>query len=114
MSDTPPRKKKGTLTLPARLASVPGYASIYQRCDCANKSFCQRYLAATSLRKMSNLFSASAMARYLSARAVEQDHEKLMELINEITRLLDEKEERLRPDPPRRASQPCAKTPVAR
>jgi hypothetical protein len=32
--------------------------------------------------------------------SVEQDHEKLMELINEITRLLDEKETRLRPAPP--------------
>jgi hypothetical protein len=32
--------------------------------------------------------------------SVEQDHEKLMELINEITRLLDEKETRLRPTPP--------------
>jgi hypothetical protein len=33
--------------------------------------------------------------------SVEQDHEKLMELINEITRLLDEKETRLRPAPPK-------------
>jgi hypothetical protein len=35
--------------------------------------------------------------------SVEQDHEKLMELIKEITRLLDEKEERIRPTPPRKA-----------
>jgi hypothetical protein len=33
--------------------------------------------------------------------SAEQDHEKLMELINEITRLLDEKETRLRPAPPK-------------
>jgi hypothetical protein len=33
--------------------------------------------------------------------SVEQDHEKLMELINEINRLLDDKEQRLRPAPPK-------------
>ena len=31
--------------------------------------------------------------------AVEQDHEKLMELIDEINRLLEDKEQRLRPTP---------------
>jgi hypothetical protein len=40
--------------------------------------------------------------------SVEQDPEKPLELIQEINRLLDEKEERLRREPPRRASQPCA------
>jgi len=34
--------------------------------------------------------------------SVEQDHGKLMELIKEITRLLDEKEERIRPTPPKK------------
>jgi hypothetical protein len=33
--------------------------------------------------------------------SVEQDHEKLMQLINEINRLLDDKEQRLRPAPPK-------------
>jgi len=33
--------------------------------------------------------------------SVEKDHEKFMDLINEITRLLDEKKERLRPAPPK-------------
>ncbi len=43
--------------------------------------------------------------------ASEQDHGKLMELIDEITRHLDEKDGRLRPAP---RSQPGAKKPVAR
>ncbi len=34
--------------------------------------------------------------RLCELAAVEQDHEKLMELISEITRLLDEKEARLK------------------
>jgi hypothetical protein len=33
--------------------------------------------------------------------SAEQDHEKLMKLISEITRLLDEKETQLRPAPPK-------------
>jgi hypothetical protein len=33
--------------------------------------------------------------------SVEQDLEKLMELVKEITRFLDEKQERLRPTPPK-------------
>ena len=36
--------------------------------------------------------------------SVEQDHEKLMKLIEEINRLLEEKEERLRPERPRKAN----------
>jgi hypothetical protein len=40
--------------------------------------------------------------------SVEQDPEKLMELVKEINRLLDDKEKRLRREPQRRtASQPC-------
>src|ERR1700731_1630294 len=46
--------------------------------------------------------------------AVEQDHEKLMELINEITRFWTKKRSGSDPRPPSRASQPCAKKPVAR
>jgi hypothetical protein len=33
--------------------------------------------------------------------SAEQDHEKLLELINEINRLLDDKGQRLRPAPPK-------------
>jgi hypothetical protein len=42
----------------------------------------------------------TALDGTLRQASVEQDHQKLMELINEITRLLDEKETRLRPASP--------------
>ena len=42
--------------------------------------------------------------RLCTLAAVEQDHEKLLELVKEINRLLDEKEQRLRNNSPKAKS----------